>query len=170
MTGSKNTFLILGRPRSRTAWLANFFTQPNISFCYHEALSSHLPTELAFTLHQHPHHVGNAGTDVLIDPIPIISTINPTHLVILTGRPTSWQSFQRKHDIPQEVVDHVEEAYQSARKHYKNDAIFFDFHETSDETAFKRLYNALIPDNPFPIQRYRLLRDLNVQVNPGGGL
>ena len=33
-----STFLILGLPRSRTAWLANFLTYDGL-FCYHEAIN-----------------------------------------------------------------------------------------------------------------------------------
>lgn len=33
----KNVFFITGLPRSRTAWLANFFTHGN-SFCWHDAM------------------------------------------------------------------------------------------------------------------------------------
>lgn len=33
-----NTFLLCGYPRSRTLWLANFFTIPGVSVCDHEGL------------------------------------------------------------------------------------------------------------------------------------
>jgi hypothetical protein len=64
-----NTFFIVGLPRSRTAWLANFLTNGN-SFCHHEAMRtcSNLD-ELAAKLDDHANFAEIGDADPTLCPI-----------------------------------------------------------------------------------------------------
>ena len=60
-------FFITGLPRSRTAWLASFFTGNN-SFCYHEILrvSSGFDDAIRKLSHRKEMYVGNSDSSLPI--------------------------------------------------------------------------------------------------------
>jgi len=162
-------FLIFGRPRSRTAWVANFLTVPDQSFCHHEAMSdAGNPIELQGRLQESSYiPTGNSDTGMIHTPLEILRFFPDARLVMLTGAHLSWKRFADEKRIPARVVQRVDEDYQAAKAILRDrGALFVDVHRLMKEVPVARelwhhCTGMRFTFNPI---RYRMLRDLNIQV------
>lgn len=156
-------FLILGRPRSRTAWLSNFLTWKG-TWCYHEAsvLDGGLHELLEAT---GCHYAGTADSGLVWTAKEALEELPDARLVLLDG-PGSKETFARWAEARggAELVEAVEEGFQCARSLFLAwDAIVVDPGEIPRESAVQRVWGH-VSEEPFPEARYRMLRHFNVQV------
>lgn len=165
-----NQFLIFGRPRSRTAWIANFLTVPNQSFCHHEAMAdAQNPIELKGRMDETQEvPTGNADTGMIHTPREILRFFPDAKLVMLTGASFSWHRFAAEKRIDSQIVQKVDEDYADTMDllEDRGDVAFVDVHMLiRNEYAAQTLWAHCTGDmGTFDMQRYHMLRDLNVQV------
>lgn len=168
---SPREFLILGLPRSRTAWLANLFTVPPLSFCLHEGLS--LP-EVAGSWHAlatklrsaGTNAVGLADTGAMVELDTMLATFPKAALVVLVGGDASWRKFVAAKRIPPAVVAFLERHHREACDRLRDRALFFDVREIGLVAKVFALWRHCVGPLPFDADRLELLRELNVQAHP----
>ncbi len=161
-------FLIFARPRSRTAWVANFLTVANQTFCHHEAMAdAGNPIELAGRMRGSAAlATGNSDTGMIHTPREILRFFPDARLVVLTGASLSWKRFAAEKGINPQIVEMVDEAYRDTKKLLKGRALFVDVHDLMcDEVVAEVLWHHCTGRSAtFDLPRYEMLRDLNVQV------
>lgn len=158
------TFLILGRPRSRTAWVANFLSVPPVSLCIHEGLADAKLdyTSLRGRMDSMPvEHAGCADTGFIHAIDKVLETWPGAKLVIMICAEKSWERF-RAGDAIRESVDRDYSLALNRLLDYAHpcdaDAV------TRDERVARALWEHCIPTMPFCAERWRILKDMNVQV------
>jgi len=164
------TFLVLGRPRSRTAWVANFLSVPPRSLCLHEGLSeasarpSRLPARLAQLAAR---EVGDADTGLIHHLDETLETFPDARMVLLTGGEAGWHTWASAKGLPSKLRDRVDADYRRAEERLRDRALYVDSGLiTVDEQEAKRLWLHCLPEGPWSRDRWAILRDLNVQVIP----
>lgn len=156
-----STFLILGKPRSRTAWAANLLSTPPASLCLHEGLAdAGLDYErLRDRMDSLPAtHVGTAETGFIHAIDKMLVTWPDARIVVMSGG--SFDSWRPGELIRQAVnVD-----YDLAVEQLQGYAYFCDAEMvTREESEGRRLWEHCLPTVPFCAERWRILKDLNVQ-------
>jgi hypothetical protein len=152
-------YQILGWPRSRTAWLANFLTY-GPSFCFHEGvLLKHqkrvrtvLDYRKLFSLYKTKYkYVGDANTLALLKQKYVIPG---ARVVIIERDKKEVESsvYGLGHII--EIPDLIEYPY--------NDNIIIKYEEIDDN--LKEIWKFCLPGLQYNIEREYLLKNLNVQV------
>jgi hypothetical protein len=163
-------YLILGRPRSRTAWVANLMTVPPASFCYHEGLADSganvlrlrdrlaaLPVEVA----------GNADTGLIHHLDEALLAFPTARLVVMTGNDQSWRQWCSLMGVHESVRRRVNDDFERTCVLLRGRAHFADCREiTTNPLAAAALWAHCVPHRPFDRERWEFLRDLNVQVVP----
>lgn len=159
-------FIILGLPRSRTAWLANFLTFGEIS-CGHEMMSQ-------FSIHglfdeltgSNLRYCGDADTaasmflpDILryMPDIPIVVVRRETKDV-LTGLRKMGMSITEHQLRP--MMDGLCEAVKL------ENTLAVKFEDLDSESTLRAVQSHCAPGEPFDRQRASMLRDLNIQITP----
>ena len=163
-----NQFLIFARPRSRTAWVANFLTQATHSFCHHEGMADAAnPIELAGRMRSNlAIAVGNSDTGMIHNPREILRFFPDARLVVLTGASLSWKRFAAQKEIDPKIVEMVDDAYQDTKKLLRDCAMFVDVRGLMRDTQVARVLwsHCTGRSATFDAPRYQMLRDLNIQV------
>ena len=167
---SQDRFLIFARPRSRTAWTANFLTQPLASFCLHEGLAdcsgSWLELKRRMDLLRAT-AVGNADTGMIHEVEAALSTFPDARLVMLTGGELSWRVFCQTKKIPRPLIDRVDADYRRAKDILRSKALFLPCTSLGDPIVAEELWTHCTGRlTTYQPERHRMLRDLNVQVVP----
>jgi len=164
------TFLVLGRPRSRTGWVANLLTVPPASHCLHEGLAdvAASPSRLRERLRQLPvREAGCADTGLIHHLDGVLATFPDARLVLLTGGEASWRHWCSRTGMHHEVRSRVEADYRRAEERLQGLALRVDCKAlTSDISEARRLWAHCLPTDEFSDDRWQMLRDLNVQVIP----
>lgn len=166
-------FLIFGRPRSRTAWAANFLTYGD-SFCFHEGLADSLGSWIDLKRRMDSFrsgtHVGNADTGMIHDVEGALETFPDAWYVVLTGNELSWRTFAQERELPDEFVEQVDMDYEHTKKVLRESprAVFLDANEITSQEAYARLLwrHCTRQAYSFTPSRFHMLKDLNVQVIP----
>lgn len=167
---ANSNFLILGRPRSRTAWVANLLTVPPVSHCLHEGLA-----DVGASLAQLRGRLsrlsagaaGDADTGLVHHLDEVQRAFPDARLVLMTGSDTSWKRWCAKLELPAAVRTRVEADYSRALELLRGRALFVDCRAVTTEVGeARRLWEYCVPGHPFETQRWEMLRDLNVQVIP----
>lgn len=163
------SFFIFGRPRSRTAWCANFLTY-GTSFCMHEPFADHTPQELQREFNRYPaRSIGAADTSLIHNPYEILALFPQARLVMLTGTHDSWRRFANSHSLSQELILRVENDYQRTK------ALLEQTGRCAFVNAHSLMWNAHLARNLWAHctgsdnmdeDRYKLLSNFNVQVTP----
>ena len=155
------TFLVLGRPRSRTAWVANFLTVPPASLCIHEGLADarldygRLRDRMDSA---HAAHVGTCETGFIHAIDKMLETWPKARIAVMTGG--SWDSW-RPGDAIRESVDRD---YGTAVESLQGYAHFCDADQvTRDVSEARRLWEHCLPEVPFCVERWDILKNLNIQ-------
>lgn len=163
-------FLILGRPRSRTAWVANLLTVPPVSFCLHEGLAdggASFPRLQSQLSKLDAEVTGNADTGLIHHLDEVLATFPTARLVLLVGNDASWRTWCQRHNLHAKVRAKVESDFEQARERLAGRALFVDCRAlTADSGEAKRLWSHCLPGHAFQLQRWEMLKDLNVQVIP----
>lgn len=166
---NKNYFFILGLPRSRSSWLANFFTYGN-SFCYHEALrecsSINQLKELLDSNEEK--NVGNSDF-VLLNYIDDIFEIFPKPKILLVERNPhevveSLLNFQLTDDY--EMTEKWIDILYKKMNYIKNNYLVKTVknYDIEDIEKTKEIWNYLLPEEKFNEKRWYFLDDLYVNV------
>ena len=167
----KNHFFIFGRPRSRTAWLANFLTYGE-TFCSHEGMAdcSGSLIELERRMAELPARiVGNADTGLIHIAQDVISHFPKAKLIVLTENEFSWRMFCTKNNINQELIKRVDDDYRRTKELLKDRALFVPINllTAPAPSGLVDVWLHLgLQLKDFPLERFNVLRDLNVQIMP----
>lgn len=162
-----SNFLVFGRPRSRTAWLANFMTY-GPSFCFHEGLADSAGSwlELKRRMSNLPGLItGNADTGMIHDVKGALETFPAAKVVMLVENEFSWRTFAHSQNLPKDLVEAVDTDYRRTKKELEHRALFVPVDTLSDEATARKVWvhcTSHIYD--FPKERFHMLKDLNVQV------
>lgn len=163
-------FLVLGRPRSRTAWVANLLSVPPASLCLHEGLADsgtsckRLRDRLAgFPVEE----AGNADTGLIHHLDEMLMAFPSARLVVMTGNEGSWKQWCSRMGVQGSVRRKVEADYLRACEILRGRAHFADCREiTTDPRAASALWAHCLPGRPFDRDRWEILKDLNIQIIP----
>ncbi len=166
-------FLIFARPRSRTAWLANFLTYGD-TFCLHEPMADHqtfdeLGRRLQLSFGADVERVGFVDTSLIHRPQDALDAFPRAHVLFLASSPAGFRRFAIKHKLAPELVELVNRDYDRAWAHLVGRATFLDAEGITLHAATARQAWNLTTGTgkPFPMERWRALRGLNVQVEHG---
>lgn len=147
-----NNFLILGLPRSRTAWLANFMTHDGF-FCSHEGLNG-CPSLFVYR-DKFTNGMGDSNTGLaLFDFEPLFTTFKK---VIIDSDIDSAVAFSKKHyscDSTRTMI-----AMQSRLNSL--DGLHVHFNDINQRLEDIWTY---ITDLPFNTERAKMLMGFDVQV------
>lgn len=163
----KNNFFITGLPRSRTSWLANFFTY-NSSFCYHEA--TRFCTNIRDLKELMGNHtainIGNADPAMLYIMNDALKAF-PGAKVVLIERELhetidSFIDFYTSYEYNriQEWIEYMFEMMEKVKQKYDVLTVRHDALNKMEEC--KKLWNYLLPDEPFDEKRWNLLDELYI--------
>lgn len=154
--------MITGLPRSRTAWMANFFTFGD-SFCFHEALVDGGDMTRAFSSVDTP-YIGNSDSEIpfFADKDDKIYA-KAKHVLIRRDKKEVVNSLQRmfRVDIAHAVDECVEalERYESVFK-----PLVVEFGDLNDKETMMAVWHFCLPTIPFPERRWEMLNDFKVEI------
>lgn len=152
-------YQILGWPRSRTAWLANFLTYGQ-SFCFHEAILLRTEKRIRtvqeyrslFKLYTRKYkYVGDSNTVAILRQKYVIPG---ARVVIIERDKSEVESSIYGLGYTVEIPDLIEYPY--------NDNIIIKYEEINDN--LKEIWKFCLPGVSFNSERAYLLKHLNVQV------
>ena len=145
------SFFILGLPRSRTAWLANFLTYDDL-FCYHEGIDG------CSSMDEYKDKIGNDGDSctglVMLD----IDRYFPDAKKVIIDT-----SIDKAVRFGEEAygVDMTDIMKSAKNKLDNTDGLHIDLNQIDDRLRDIWEY---VTDKPFNEKRAELLKKLNVQV------
>ena len=163
----KNYFFITGLPRSRTSWLANFFTYTG-SFCFHEGTRFCANIQdLKDLMDSHQaSSVGNADPALLYF-MDDLKREFPRSKVVLVEREIHetidsfidfYTSFEYKNI--QEWIEWLYEVMEQIKRKYDVMTVAHD-HLNNQETC-REVWDYILPDEPFDVKRWNLLDELYI--------
>lgn len=142
--------MVLGLPRSGTAWCANWLTTDR-SLCLHDPFSRRLPEHWPFDHRKR----GISCTGAYLLPGWLRQHHCP--LVVVERDRGACDASLKAMGLP-ETTDAMVAALDAV------DAPRFAFADLWDEAKAKGLWKYLVPGVPFDAPRYRQLRGMNVQT------
>lgn len=165
----KNYFFILGLPRTRTSWLANFFTYTDV-FCYHEALKfctkiqdmKDLLDEL-----EEP-NVGNSDCSLINYFDEIHKTFPNAKYVLVERRPNevveSLLDFQLMDDYEktEKWIDSVVDKIKNIKKNYGIYTIKYE--DLNNMEVIKDMWSYIMPHQKFNKNRWFSLDEIYVNI------
>lgn len=114
-------FLILSRPRARSAWLANLFCAPPAALCLHEELPScsgsvaELRARMIATRKAAGVMAIGCADTGLLHQLPAIDTYFPdARVCLLTGNDDRWRRFANRVGLPAQAREEIDAAYARA--------------------------------------------------------
>ena len=159
-------FFITGLPRTRTAWMSQFFTT-NESYCYHEALRKAVTTgKVADTmLNRNEYYVGNSDSSLpfYIDDMMEYFPDAPILIIerdVFEVDQSLRNLFGGNHD---EVLIKTMRELVRIEKEYHTVSVSFE--ELDDPVVMKDIWKYLIPAIPFDKGRYERFNELNISIN-----
>jgi hypothetical protein len=165
-------YLIFGKPRSRTAWTANFMTYAD-SFCVHEGLAdcSIKAAALKPYLDALPGRVnGNSDTGMIHLVDDLLEVFPDARLAVLTENQLSWQGFISRSRIHSELVRQIERDYAHTKELVKKKGGLLmpvDALTTDPEAARFFWHHCTGAEKGFSYARFKIISDLNIQVQEG---
>lgn len=163
----KNYFFIIGLPRSRTSWLANFFTIEN-AFCYHEATRfCHELSDLKSLMDKNKSkYVGNSDPALLF-LINEVMDLFPNCKIVIIDRDfhdcidSYLGFFSNKSYLT--IITWMEKTYTQLER-VKNYYEFYTVnHDDLDNVdTCRRLWEYLLPDMEFDRARWQLLDEFYI--------
>jgi len=166
---NKNFFFILGLPRSRTSWLANFFTHTN-TFCYHEALREVASIEELKTLLENHDEQNIGNSDCAMVPyIDEIVEIFPNAKILVVERKPhevveSLLDFQltEEYDKTEQWINRLQKQINYIKKNYQTKSIKHT--DLNNIEICKEIWDYLLPNLPFNQKRWKMLDDMYVNI------
>lgn len=163
------TFLITGLPRSRTAWLSNFFTVGPI-FCHHD-LSAHciegVDAIVSTMRATDAEIVGNADSGSALHLQPLYDALgSPTVIHIHREFRDSVASFANATGMVQGAVYPVLKTLAARMEEFakKVGAPTFDFDELDREDVIRDIWKQVAGDLPFRTAHWEKMKTLNVSL------
>jgi len=163
----KNQFFITGLPRSRTSWLANFFTYNN-AFCFHEATRFCANMQDLKELMK-SHEAGNIGNadPALLHIMDDVKKIFPDSRIVLIEREIhetidSFIDFYTSYEYKniQEWIEQLYEIMEKIKSRYEVKTVRHD--SLNYMETCKELWEYILPDEPFDVKRWNLLDELYI--------
>lgn len=160
----KGSFLIVGYPRSRTAWLANFLTQGNIA-CGHEMLSEcTLPRHLAGHIRSlGKFYCGSAETAAPLF-MPAIVESMPDAKIVFVKRPAADVSASLQRLGMDWQTSWADEGLEYAMK--LPQTLVVRYEDLDRMKVLQSIQQWVAPHELFDVRRFQMLRDFNVQITP----
>lgn len=162
-------FLILGFPRSKTAWLANYFTYGGV-FCWHELSLNHSTDDIKTKLGDFN---GNADSGLVFKPDWVIRMANTGAMrVLFVNRPKkeiaqSLSKAYNEENIRMDNIDFLVEMINFNLNKIKlsvydvsPDRMEVDYHDMFVD--FEKVHSFLAPQVPYDGERFELLKNLRV--------
>jgi len=163
----KNNFFITGLPRSRTSWLANFFTYNN-SFCYHEATRFCTDmSDLRDLMNGHSaDNVGNADPAMLYIMNDAVNAF-PNAKIVLIERELhetidSFIDFYTSYEYKriQEWIEGLYEIMERIKQKY--DVLTVRHDQLNQMEECRKIWNHILPGEKFDEKRWNLLDELYI--------
>lgn len=166
---SERNFLILGLPRSRTAWLANLLTRGD-SLCHHELSNRGLAArEIAEVMSTGAKYVGNSDCGAALTARELLELMPSLRVVIVErDRDSVLESFAKVsgktvEELP--IANFVNRTLEALEK-LKRRALVVDFKDLDKSEVAEKIWHHCLGDVPFPKEQFEVLRGLNVQMEP----
>ena len=171
----KNVFFIIGLPRSRTCWLANFFTYGN-SFCYHELSKICYSKPEKFNLlvdtikNNEAEFVGisDSGLPIMLDSLMIKF---PKAKIVVIERDKNEVVESLKSFLPKNrlykfdktmLIDDMADCINILKGRHK--CMTVSFNSLDDKKVVKQMWEYCV-DTPWNDERFNMLDLMNVQVD-----
>ena len=168
-------FFVIGLPRSRTAWLANFLTTGS-SFCFHEALRyvnhiDKLPALLETAQNDEPaEFVGNSDSSMVFAQNWLTEHYPEAHYVFV--RRDLWEVIESyRREFPKINIDagtwyHMGLAYDRFESSMlgTGKAVQFWFRQLEDEAVQRDIFSFCLPGKSIGTYRQRQLDCLRVDT------
>lgn len=166
----KDYFLVTGLPRSRTAWLANFFTFGD-SVCLHDPLPAFKMDVLRVVQHARSLPFGNVGiSDPAIAQAAMLYHLAfPDARVLIVNRDyeDSIRSFAKAFNLAEfqaaQGVDRCVEGLDLIRSKFKH-ILEVDYDELSHPATLERLFKFCCPKERFSETRVNILTKIRCTV------
>lgn len=163
----KRNFFITGLPRSRTSWIANFFTY-NDSFCFHEATRFCMNMrDLSEFMHSHrATNIGNADPALLYIMDDLVDFF-PEAKIVLIERELhetidSFIDFYTSY-VYKDIQEWIERLYEKMEQIKQKYEVFTVKHgDLNQMSECKRMWDYLLPGEPFDEKRWNLLDELYI--------
>jgi len=171
-------FFITGLPRSRTAWLANFFTSGSV-FCWHDLLRTKKPCDLdQYESLPGVAHYGDSDSALLLCAEQV-QRLHPDAHWVVVHRPAkacekSFRDYFGKHPYPGVTEENVEFAFRMVTDKLVEtvntlkpaNVLHVQFDELNDVRVMRDIWHWCVGDLRFPVERFKLLNQLRVNVMP----
>jgi hypothetical protein len=170
-------FFLIGQPRTRSAWLSNWFTT-EWSFCLHDPWRfARTAAELRQYLEQVSPDTPYLGAAGSMSMIQFIDLCNEFGLGLDETRCEGGVAYIRRN--PEDVYEsglkmdlgltkqQLQGLVQQHEQQFKTVPSFvydMPFKKLDDSTCFRELHEYLTPEIPFDLNRYRNLNDFKVEI------
>ncbi len=157
-------FLITGLPRSRTAWMAAFFsTSPAI--CHHEPLKllwdiTELPTALASSYHR---YVGASDSGAGYFLPWIMRHMNPPTVIIDRNIADVQESMRAIGFDVDGALELLAKRVLTFKEHPS--VLWVPFDSLSKKRTMERIWFHLLPGVPFDEERFELFNELRIEAD-----
>ena len=158
-------FLIFVPPRSKSSWIANFFTYKN-SFCYHEALSTCTTLEQFAGMKKDGCVTGNADSSLFVFSRQVVRVLPDAKLVLVNRKrkeieKSLMEMFTR--EVATVTAANCEEAAGWLRE--QPNCLEIDFEEIKEEQACKKMWEHCVDGDPFDRERWKMVSNFKIQVD-----
>jgi len=155
-------FLILGLPRSRTAWLSNFFTY-DTCFCFHEPLLNigtlkELPQKLAAV---NQSIIGGADTGAMYFVDTLVQMFPGLKLIVIDRDDDDCQQSLSAMGVQGDIAAMRQQLNWVIEQH---NPWVIPFAELDSLDILSHLW-AYCVGSAFPVQRWHMLKDMIVQID-----
>ncbi len=166
----KGIFFIVGLPRSRTAWLANFFTYGK-SYCYHEAIKTcRTPAQMKQLFENtEAEYVGDSDSALPLFIDEMMAAFPEARLAVIERESESVVRSLKKVFSPisidyEGLVLGTKRAIDKLKTQYKSHAIVISHRDLNDMATCEKLWKHCAPDLPFHEERWKMLNLLTVEI------
>lgn len=158
-----NRFLILALPRSRTAWLANFLTQGPIACCHEPFAECRTPDMLRSIIDAQGAEFNGASDTFGAFWFEQLKEILDDPKVVVIRRPMDQvlKSLE-KLGHPADGLEIFSEGLDAAER---DGALSIPFYDLDSRIACQAIQAHVAPHTPFNVQRFEMLRRLNIQIS-----
>lgn len=168
LTLCRKQFFIAGTPRSRTAWLATFLDTGNVA-CQHEGLARFDSLE-EFAARLEGAHQNVAGECGTLGPVlyPALVKRFPHARWALVHRDVEQVAADftaLRVPNPQLAAMQCERQFAEMREAMPSAAVA-EFAELDGESVMRDLWDYVTWGEPFPVDRYERMRELQIQIAP----
>jgi hypothetical protein len=168
---AKPPFFVLGRPRSRTAWLANWLSYGDHSLCLHDEACSWQAFETTTRDRLRlagSQLVGSANTALILWHTLLVSTFPDARFVFLLSEPDAFDRWAKKNGLDDEMRRVTNQAYCDAERalgHLER-TVCVRVGDLGRRDALELVWRHVGILAPFPEERRLMLEDLDIQQLP----